>query len=73
MTTSDTIKQTEQNIKTIREYLNNLEYNLESNATTIENGKNELLDDIDNAIEFIKDYNRLTKDLVKVLTDYYGK
>jgi hypothetical protein len=72
MTLADTINQTRTNIKTIREYLNNLEYNNELNAVTVEEGVKRPLDDIRNAIEFINDYNGITKELVKVLKNYYG-
>lgn len=72
MTLADTINQTRANIKTIREYLNNLEYNNEANAVTIEESVKRPLDDVRNAIEFINDYNGITKELVKVLKNYYG-
>lgn len=72
MTISETINQTRANIKTIREYLNNLEYNNEANAETIAKGLKVPLDDIRNALEFINDYNGVTKELVKVLKNYYG-
>ena len=72
MTLADTINQTRTNIKTIREYLNNLEYNNELNAVTIEESVKRPLDDVRNAIEFINDYNGVTKELVKVLKNYYN-
>ena len=72
MTLADTINQTRTNIKTIREYLNNLEYNNELNAVTVEESVKRPLDDVRNAIEFINDYNGITKELVKVLKNYYG-
>ena len=72
MTIADTINQTKDNIKTIREYLNNLEYNNEANAVTVEESVKRPLDDVRNAIEFINDYNGITKELVKVLKNYYG-
>ena len=72
MTTSQTIKQIEQNIKTIREYLNNIEYNTEANAVIMDKATEEPLNDIDNAIEFLKDYRRITGDMLKIVKDYYG-
>lgn len=72
MTIAETIIQTRDNIKTIREYLDNLEYNNEANATTLMKCVEEPLDDIRNAVEFINDYNGITKELVKVLKNYYG-
>ena len=72
MTLADTINQTRANIKTIREYLNNLEYNNEANAVTVTESVKRPLDDVRNAIEFINDYNGITKELVKVLKNYYG-
>ena len=71
MTIADTINQTRDNIKTIREYLNNLEYNNEANAVTLEKCVKQPLDDIRNAVEFINDYNGITKEMVNVLTKYY--
>lgn len=72
MTLADTINQTRDNIKTIREYLDNLEYNNEENAVTVVESVKRPLDDVRNAIEFINDYNDITKELVKVLKNYYG-
>lgn len=72
MTTNQTIKQIEQNIKTLREYLNNLEYNTEANTVIMDKASEEPLDDIDNAIEFLKDYHRITDDMLKIVKDYYG-
>lgn len=72
MTLADTINQTRTNIKTIREYLNNLEYNNEESAVTVMESVNRPLDDVRNAIEFINDYNGVTKELVKVLKNYYN-
>ena len=72
MTIAETINQTRDNIKTIREYLNNLEYNNEENAVTVVESVKRPLDDVRNAIEFINDYNDITKELVKVLKNYYG-
>lgn len=72
MTIADTINQTRDNIKTIREYLNNLEYNNEENAVTVVESVKRPLDDVRNAIEFINDYNGITKEMVKVVKDYYG-
>lgn len=72
MTLADTINQTRDNIKTIREYLNNLEYNNEENAVTVVESVKRPLDDVRNAIEFINDYNDITKEMVKVVKDYYG-
>ena len=72
MTLADTINQTITNIKTIREYLDNLEYNNELNTVTIEECVKRPLDDVRNAIEFINDYNGITKELVKVLKNYYN-
>jgi hypothetical protein len=72
MTIAETIIQTRNNIKTIREYLNNLEYNNEANAITLEKCVKQPIDDIRNAVEFINDYNGITKEMVKVLKNYYG-
>ena len=72
MILADTINQTRTNIKTIREYLNNLEYNNELNGVTVAESVKRPLDDVRNAIEFINDYNGVTKELVKVLKNYYN-
>ena len=72
MILADTINQTRTNIKTIREYLNNLEYNNELNGVTVAEGVNRPLDDVRNAIEFSDSYNGVTKELVKVLKNYYN-
>ena len=72
MTIAETINQTRDNIKTIREYLNNLEYNNEANAITLERCVKQPIDDIRNAVEFINDYNGITKEMVKVVKNYYG-
>lgn len=72
MTIAETINQTRNNIKTIREYLNNLEYNNETNAVILEKCVRQPLDDIRNAVEFINDYNGITKEMAKVAKDYYG-
>lgn len=71
MTLADTINQTKTNIKTIREYLNNLEYNNEENAVIVAESVKRPLDDVRNAIEFINDYNDVSKELVKILKNYY--
>src|SRR5574344_1447567 len=57
MILSDTINQTRTNIKAIREYLNNLEYNNEESAVTVAESEKRPLDDVRNAIEFIDSYN----------------
>ena len=72
MIVADTINQTRTNIKTIREYLNNLEYNNEESAVTVAESVKRPLDDVRNAIEFIDSYNDVTKELVKVLKNYYN-
>ena len=72
MILADTINQTRTNIKTIREYLNNLEYNNEESAVTVMESVKRPLDDVRNAIEFIDSYNDVTKELVKVLKNYYN-
>lgn len=72
MILADTINQTRTNIKAIREYLNNLEYNNEESAVTVMESVNRPLDDVRNAIEFINDYNGVTEELVKVLKNYYN-
>ena len=72
MILADTINQTRTNIKTIREYLNNLEYNNEESAVTVVESVKRPLDDVRNAIEFIDSYNDVTKELVKVLKNYYN-
>lgn len=72
MTLAETINQTRKNINTIKEYINCLEYNNELNAEAVAEAVKRPLDDISNALAFINDYNGITKEIVKILKNYYG-
>ena len=72
MTIAETINQTRKNIEKIKEYINNLEYNNNLNAETVAEGVKRPLDDISNALAFINDYNNISKEVLKILKDYYG-
>lgn len=72
MNLSQTIKQTQDNIRYIREYIDNLEYNNTEKAGELSCFNRLTLDDIDNDTAFIRDYNGLTNSIVKLLKEYYG-
>ena len=67
-----TINQTKNNIKSIREYLEWIENNNVEKAGELSCINHLGLDDIDNDIQFIRDYNAITNELLKILKTYYG-
>lgn len=69
MTLSDTIKQTKTNIEDIREFLKYIESNNNDHAEGV-NAETRTLDDIENSLLFLRDYNRVTNDLVSVIKEY---
>lgn len=69
MTLSDTIKQTNKNIEDIREFLKYIENNNNDHEKGV-NAETRTLDDIENSLLFLRDYNRVTNDLVGVIKEY---
>lgn len=69
MTLSDTIKQTKTNIEDIREFLKYIESNNNDHEKGV-NAETRTLDDIENSLLFLRDYNRVTNDLVSVIKEY---
>lgn len=69
MTLSDTIKQTKTNIEDIREFLKYIESNNNDHEKGV-NKETRTLDDIENSLLFLRDYNRVTNDLVSVIKEY---
>lgn len=67
-----TINQTKNNIKSIREYLEGIENNNIEKEGALSCINHMGLDDIDNAVQFIRDYNAITNELLKILKAYYG-
>lgn len=67
-----TINQTKNNIKSIREYLEGIENNNIEKEGALSCINHMSLDDIDNAVQFIRDYNYLTNEILKILKAYYG-
>lgn len=62
------INQTAENIKRLEAFLKNLKMNFNDHKKQAKNSKH--LDEIENSILFLKDYNKVTKELVKVMEDY---
>ena len=62
------INQTAENIKRLEAFLKNIKMNFNDHKKQAKNSKH--LDEIENSILFLKDYNKVTKELVKVMEDY---
>ncbi len=73
MNISQTINQTRENIKRIRDYLDCLEYNNNEKAEELTGIIARPIDDVQNALEFIRDYNKITKEIADTLKSYYGE
>ena len=62
------INQIQENIKRLEAFLKNLKMNFNDHKKQAETGTR--LDDIENSIAFLKDYNEVTNELVKVMEEY---
>lgn len=62
------INQTQENIKRLEAFLNNIKMNFNDHKKQAKTSQR--LDDIENSIAFLKDYNEVTNQLVKVMEDY---
>lgn len=62
------INQTAENIKRLESFLKSIKMNFNDHKKQAKNSKH--LDEIENSILFLKDYNKVTKELVKVMEDY---
>lgn len=60
--------QTQENIKRLEAFLKNIKMNFNDHKKQAKNSKH--LDEIENSIAFLKDYNEVTNQLVKVMEDY---
>lgn len=65
------INQTQENIKRLEAFLKNLKMNFNDHKKLAKTSQH--LDDIENSIAFLKDYNEVTNQLVKVMEDYDKK
>lgn len=62
------INQTAENIKRLEAFLKNIKMNFNDHKKTAKTSQH--LDEIENSIAFLKDYNEVTNKLVKVMEDY---
>ena len=62
------INQTAENIKRLEAFLKNIKMNFNDHRKQAKNSSR--LDDIENSIAFLKDYNEVTNELVKVMEAY---
>lgn len=62
------INQTQENIKRLEAFLKNIKMNFNDHKKLAKNSQH--LDEIENSIAFLKDYNEVTNQLVKVMEDY---
>jgi archaellum component FlaC len=65
------INQTAENIKRLEAFLKNIKMNFNDHRKQAKNS--DRLDDIENSIAFLKDYNEVTNELVKVMEAYDKK
>ena len=65
------INQTAENIKRLEAFLKNIKMNFNDHRKQAKNSGR--LDDIENSIAFLKDYNEVTNELVKVMEAYDKK
>ena len=64
-------KQTAENIKRLEAFLKNLKMNFNDHKKMAKTSQH--IDEIENSLAFLKDYNEVTKELVKVMEDYSMK
>ena len=62
------INQTQENIKRLEAFLKNIKMNFNNHKKLAKNSQH--LDEVENSIAFLKDYNEVTNQLVKVMEDY---
>lgn len=62
------IKQTQENIKRLEAFLKNLKMNYNDHKKQAKTSQH--IDEIENSLAFLKDYNEVTNELVKVMEDY---
>ena len=62
------INQTAENIKRLEAFLKNIKMNFNDHKKMAKTSQH--LDEIENSIAFLKDYNEVTNKLVKVMEDY---
>lgn len=65
------INQTAENIKRLEAFLKNLKMNFNDHKKMAKTSQH--IDEIENSLAFLKDYNEVTKELVKVMEDYSMK
>ena len=62
------INQTQENIKRLEDFIKNIKMNFNDHNKQMK--KSTHLEEIENSIAFIKDYNEVTNELVKIMEDY---
>lgn len=62
------INQTQENIKRLEAFLKNLKMNFNDHKKQAKTSEH--LDEIENSIAFLKDYNEVSEQLIKVMEDY---
>lgn len=62
------INQTQENIKRLEAFLKNLKMNFNDHKKKAKTSEH--LDEIENSIAFLKDYNEVSEQLIKVMEDY---
>lgn len=65
------INQTQENIKRLEAFLKNIKMNFNDHKKLAKTSQH--LDEVENSIAFLKDYNEVTSQLVKVMEDYEMK
>ena len=64
------IIETANNIKRLEAFLKNIKMNFNDHKKTVIAKDGRTLDDICNSLAFLKDYNEVTNELVKVMENY---
>lgn len=62
------INQTQENIKRLEAFLKNIKMNFNNHKKQAKTSQH--LDEVENSIAFLKDYNEVTSQLVKVMEEY---
>ena len=62
------INQTQENIKRLEDFIKNIKMNFNDHKKQMKTSTH--LEEIENSIAFIKDYNEVTNELVKIMEDY---